>query len=59
MGELITDEMLEEFAIVSAPGGVAKAIAERFGGTIDRLAYDFPFAEDDERADYIQQLRSA
>ncbi len=59
MGELITDEMLEEFAIVEQPRDVAKALADRFGGTIDRLAYGFPFAEAAERKEYLEALRAA
>jgi probable F420-dependent oxidoreductase len=59
MGELISDEMLEEFAIVEQPRDVAKALTDRFGGTIDRLAYGFPFAEAAERKGYLDALRGA
>ncbi len=59
MGELISDEMLEEFAIVEQPRDVAKALADRFGGTIDRLAYGFPFAEAAERKEYLEALRGS
>ncbi len=59
MGKLITDEMLEEFAIVSEPQGVVKALANRFGGSIDRLAYGFPFAEAAERKEYLEALRAS
>jgi len=59
MGDLISDEMLEEFAIVSQPRDVAKALGDRFGRTIDRLSYSFPFAEDAERKHYLDELRAA
>ncbi len=59
MGELISDDMLEEFAIVAQPGGVVKALTERYGGTIDRLLCTFPFANDAEREAYMEELRAA
>ncbi len=59
MGERISDEMLEEFAVVCEPQGVAKALAERFGGTIDRLLCTFSFAGDAERKAIFEQLRAA
>ncbi len=58
MGDRITDEMLEEFAIVAEPQGVTKALAERFGGSIDRMLCTFPFASDVERKQYLEELRS-
>ena len=59
MGERITDEMLEEFAIVSEPAKVATRLGERFGGTIDRVLCAFPFAAPDERRAYLEELRGA
>ena len=44
MGELITDEILEEFAVVTEPGKVAGAVKERWGGSVDRITCTFPFA---------------
>ena len=58
MGERISDEMLEEFAIVAPPGEVAKALGQRFGGCIDRVLCTFPFAEDAEREAYMEELRA-
>ena len=58
MGDRITDEMLEEFAVVAEPQGVAKALAERFGGTIDRTLCTFPFASDVDRKAYLEELRA-
>lgn len=59
MGELITDEILEEFAVVAEPGSVAGAMKARFGGTIDRVFCTFAHASDDERTKYLEELRSA
>ena len=59
MGERITDEMLEEFAVVAEPGKVATRLGERFGGTIDRILCTFPFAAEAERKAYLEELRSA
>jgi probable F420-dependent oxidoreductase len=38
MGELITDEMLQELAIVGEPDDVASGLVRRFGGLIDRVS---------------------
>jgi len=46
MGDLVTDDMLETFAIVAAPGDVAAGIADRWGGTVDRIAFDAPYEHD-------------
>jgi len=43
MGELISDEMLSEFAVFAEPGDVADALVERFGGVIDRLSLYAPY----------------
>ncbi len=39
MGELITDEMLEAFAVVCPPEQVAARVNERFGGLVDRFSF--------------------
>ena len=44
---------------MAEPQGVTKALAERFGGTIDRLLCTFPFADDAEREKYMEELRAA
>jgi hypothetical protein len=35
MGGLITDEILEEFAVVAEPSKVAGELASRYGGIVD------------------------
>ncbi len=59
MGERITDEILEEFAIVAEPQRVAGILKSRFGGLVDRLLCTFPFATDEERQSYFEELRAA
>jgi len=58
MGERITDEILEEFAIVAAPDKVVGAIKARYGGLVDRILCDFSFAKDGKRDEYLEELRS-
>jgi probable F420-dependent oxidoreductase len=48
MGELITDEMLETFAVVAAPDALAAAIVARYGEILDRLNFDAPYRSDPE-----------
>ena len=59
MGDLVTDDILDEFAIVAEPPRVAGALAQRFAGAVDRVTCTFPFATDDERAGYLEELRAA
>jgi len=46
MGELITDEMLETFAVVAPPGDLAAGIVARYGDVLDRVSFDTPYASD-------------
>ena len=59
MGRLITDEILEEFAIVAEPAKVAGALKARFGGLVDRMLCTFAFANDQDRAAYMEELRGS
>ncbi|HIG71324.1 MAG TPA: LLM class F420-dependent oxidoreductase [Myxococcales bacterium] len=58
MGEQISDEILEDFAIVAEPAKVAGALKARFGGMVDRVVCSVPFANDADRAAYMEELRS-
>lgn len=58
MGERITDEILEEFAIVAEPDKVASALGARFGGVVDRVVCSVPFASDADRLKYMEELRA-
>lgn len=57
MGELVTDEVLGEFAIVAEPEKVGTALAERFGGLVDRVLCSFAFLPEARRRAAIEALR--
>ena len=48
MGELITDDMLEVFAIVAPPGDVATRLSERFADVVDRISFYTPYRSEPE-----------
>jgi len=58
MGDLITDEILEEFAVVAEPAKVVGALKARFGGLVDRMLCTFSFAAEEDRAAYMEELRA-
>jgi probable F420-dependent oxidoreductase len=43
MADLITDDMLHEFAVVGSPAEVAGGLRERFGGLVQRLSFSAPY----------------
>lgn len=43
MGELVSDEVLHEVAVVAEPDGVAAAITGRYGDLLDRVALNAPY----------------
>ena len=49
MGELITDEVLDTFAVIAPPEQIAARIAERFGDVVDRLSFSAPYQQDPDR----------
>lgn len=59
MGTHISDEVLEEFAVIAPRGEVAQAIRKRFDGVVDRFSfyvpYDVPIGYWD---DTVRDLRS-
>jgi probable F420-dependent oxidoreductase len=55
MGTLISDEILETFAIVAEPSGVASGLRKRFDGLLDRVACSFDLGE--RQADAIEELK--
>ena len=57
MGTLISDEILEEFAVVAPPEQVAGQLARRFAGRIDRLMCGFDFLAGDARRAAMAELR--
>jgi probable F420-dependent oxidoreductase len=59
MGKRISDEILSEFAIVAEPDQVPARLKDRFGGRVDRLLCTFPYASDEERNGYLEELRAS
>lgn len=48
MGELISDDMLAQFAVVAPVDELAYAVKERYEGLLDRVGYYFPFVPGEE-----------
>jgi probable F420-dependent oxidoreductase len=55
MPALITDEMLEAFAIEAAPEEIGPALEERYGGLVDRVSLYLPFVPG-ERDEFWQTV---
>jgi probable F420-dependent oxidoreductase len=49
MGESITDEMLETFAVVTTPEDIPEQMLRRFGDLVDRLSFYAPYRSDPDR----------
>lgn len=59
MARLITDEMVEAFAIVAAPAELPDRIAQRYSGLLTRLSFTPPASLDpDAAADLVARLRT-
>ncbi len=48
MGEAISDDVLNTFAVVAPPDQVAAGLLERYGDLVDRLSFYAPYAQDPE-----------
>jgi probable F420-dependent oxidoreductase len=59
MGTRITDEILEQFAIVARPDEVPAQLKKRYGGSIDRVLATFGFSDDAQRRKALAELRAA
>jgi probable F420-dependent oxidoreductase len=60
MGKLITDEMVDAFAVVAAPDDLPAAVAERYGGLVTRISFTPPAGLDaDATAELVARLRAA
>jgi probable F420-dependent oxidoreductase len=53
MWELISDEMLHEFAVVAPVHELAYRVKERYEGLLDRVSYYWPFNPEEEDKKYI------
>ncbi|MBI4934507.1 MAG: LLM class F420-dependent oxidoreductase [Actinobacteria bacterium] len=49
MGNLVTDEILETFAVVGQPEHVAPELHRRYGDVIERISFYAPYKSDPER----------
>jgi probable F420-dependent oxidoreductase len=60
MGDLITDEILDAFAVVAEPHAVGAALLERWGGLVDRISFYAPYeAEPETWLPVVNALRNA
>ncbi len=57
MGDLVTDDILAEFAVVAEPRDVITKMGERYGGLIDRTSASFPWATAHEQQQMIARLK--
>jgi len=57
MGTRITDEILEQFAIVAQPHEVPGQLKQRYGNAIDRVLATFAFRDDAQRKKAFAELR--
>ncbi|MFI5054043.1 MAG: LLM class F420-dependent oxidoreductase [Acidimicrobiia bacterium] len=48
MGDLVTDEILDTFAVVAEPDDLASAMLARFGDVLDRIGFNAPYHADPE-----------
>ena len=59
MAKLITDDILETFAVVAPIDEVPKRLAERYGGVIDRMSFYVPVSSDpDQRAEVVRAVQA-
>jgi hypothetical protein len=49
MGNLITDEILNTFAVVGEPERIAPELTARYGDVISRISFYAPYKSDPER----------
>ena len=49
MGELVTDDILGEFAVVGEPEEIPKLMLDRYGDVLDRISLYAPYRADPDR----------
>ncbi len=57
MATLITDEILETFAILAPPNEVAQRLRERFGDLLDRVACTFGVGNQEDQRAQVKALQ--
>jgi len=58
MGTLITDDIVDAFAVVGEPGEIAPEMLRRYGAFTDRTSASFPVSDDEQRHQIIRALRA-
>ena len=58
-GVILTDEILDAFAVVGEPGTIVPSFVERYGDIVDRTMMTVPAKNDDEAKDMLAKLRAA
>lgn len=53
MGDLISDEMLNEFAVIAPVDELPHAVKARYEGLLDRIGYYFPFVPGDAEKELV------
>ncbi len=56
MGLLITDEMLDAFAVVGEPDGIAEGVLARYGDVVDRISPSLRFLDHETQRNVIAAL---
>lgn len=59
MGNLITEDMLEAFAVIGEPGTIAGQIKSRYGDIIDRTSAAYAHISKEDRINIISELTAA
>jgi probable F420-dependent oxidoreductase len=59
MGTLITDDVLNEFAVVGEPKDIVPEMVRRYGEFVDRTSVSFAVSDPDQRKQMLDALRAA
>lgn len=60
MGKIIDDEVLNAFAVVAEPEGIATELKRRYGGLVDRISFYAPYQSDPGRwAKVLADIKAA
>ena len=55
MGELITDDILDAFAVVAEPEKIAGELNARYGDVVQRLSFYAPYTSDPARWEAVMR----